>query len=122
VLEGTLFGATIATAVLTIEDIFLTVEPIRRGVPEIGVGNVIGSVIFSVTGKLGIILLAGGIVVDPEVLTWHLPALIVVTGLGAYFISTGRLRRWHGVTLLALYIAYWAISFGVFGGPPIEMD
>jgi cation:H+ antiporter len=121
-LEGTLFGATIATAVLTIEDIFLTVEPIRRGVPEIGVGNVIGSVVFSVTGKLGIILMAGGIVVDPEVLTWHLPALIVVTGLGAYFISTGRLRRWHGVTLLALYIAYWAISFGVFGGPPIEMD
>ena len=59
-LEGTLFGATIATAVLTIEDIFLTVEPIRRGVPEIGVGNVIGSVIFSVTGKLGIIVLPAG--------------------------------------------------------------
>jgi cation:H+ antiporter len=121
-LEGTLFGATIATAVLTIEDIFLTVEPIRRGVPEIGVGNVIGSVVFSVTGKLGIILLAGGIVVDPEVLTWHLPALIIVTGLGAYFIFTGRLRRWHGLTLLALYLAYWAVSFGVFGGPPIEVD
>jgi len=121
-LEGTLFGATIATAVLTIEDIFLTVEPIRRGVPEIGVGNVIGSVVFSVTGKLGIIVLAGGIVVDPEVLTWHLPALIVMTGLGAYFIFTGQLRRWHGVVLLALYIAYWAISFGIFGGPPIEMD
>jgi cation:H+ antiporter len=121
-LEGTLFGATIATAVLTIEDIFLTVEPIRRGVPEIGVGNVIGSVVFSVTGKLGIIVLAGGIVVEPEVLSWHLPALIVVTGLGAYFIFTGRLRRWHGVTLLALYIAYWAVSFGIFGGPPIEVD
>ena len=121
-LEGTLFGATIATAVLTIEDIFLTVEPIRRGVPEIGVGNVIGSVVFSVTGKLGIILLAGGIVVDPDVLTWHLPALIVVTGLGAYFIFTGRLRRWHGVALLALYIVYWAVSFALFGEPPIEMD
>jgi cation:H+ antiporter len=119
-LEGTLFGATIATAVLTIEDIFLTVEPIRRGVPEIGVGNVIGSVVFSVTGKLGLILLAGGIVVHPEVLTWHLPALIVVTGLGAYFISTGRLRRWHGIALLGLYVAYWAVSFSVFGEPPIE--
>jgi cation:H+ antiporter len=121
-LEGTIFGATIATAVLTIEDIFLTVEPIRRGVPEIGVGNVIGSVVFSVTGKLGIILLAGGIVVDPDVLTWHLPALIVVTGLGAYFIFTGRLRRWHGVALLALYIVYWAVSFALLGEPPIEMD
>jgi cation:H+ antiporter len=121
-LEGTLFGATIATAVLTIEDIFLTVEPIRRGVPEIGVGNVIGSVVFSVTGKLGIILLAGGIVVDPDVLTWHLPALVVVTGLGAYFIFTGRLRRWHGVALLGLYIGYWAVSFALLGEPPIEMD
>jgi cation:H+ antiporter len=121
-LEGTIFGATIATAVLTIEDIFLTVEPIRRGVPEIGVGNVIGSVVFSVTGKLGIILLAGGIVVDPDVLTWHLPALVVVTGLGAYFIFTGRLRRWHGVALLGLYIGYWAVSFALLGEPPIEMD
>jgi cation:H+ antiporter len=121
-LEGTLFGATIATAVLTIEDIFLTVEPIRRGVPEIGVGNVIGSVVFSVTGKLGIIVLAGGIVVSPEVLTWHLPALIVVTALGAYFIWTGRLRRWHGAVLLGLYLAYWVVSFATFGEAPIEVD
>lgn len=33
-LEGTLFGATIATVVLTIEDIFLTVEPTRKGAPR----------------------------------------------------------------------------------------
>jgi cation:H+ antiporter len=120
-LEGTLFGATIATAVLTIEDIFLTVEPIRRGVPEIGIGNVIGSVVFSVTGKLGIIVLAGGIVVTPEVLSWHLPALVLVTGIGAYFVFTGRLRRRHGVVLLGLYIAYWAVSFGLFGEAPVEV-
>jgi cation:H+ antiporter len=121
-LEGTYFGATITTAVLSIEDIFLTVQPVRRGVPEIGVGNVIGSVVFSVTGKVGIILLAGRIVVTPDVLTWHLPALIVVTGLAACFLLTGRLRRWHGYTLLALYLAYWAISFGVFGTAPVDRD
>lgn len=122
-IEGTLFGATIVTAVLTIEDIFLTVEPVRRGAPEIGIGNVIGSVVFSVTGKLGIIILAGGaIVVGPDVLTWHLTALIVLTGLAAYFLYTGRLQRWHGVVLLALYVAYWVVSFVAFGGAPIEVD
>jgi cation:H+ antiporter len=121
-LEGTIFGATIATVVLTIEDIFLTVEPARKGAPEIGVGNVIGGVIFSVTGKLGIILLAGGLVVGPNVLTWHLPALIVVTGLAAYFVSTGRLKRWHGYVLLGLYAVYWVISFVVFGGAPVDMS
>ncbi|TDC90387.1 sodium:proton exchanger [Saccharopolyspora aridisoli] len=121
-LEGTLFGATIATLVLTIEDIFLTVEPTRRGAPEIGVGNVIGSVVFSVTGKLGIILLAGGLVVDSSVLSWHLPALVVLTALAAYFLSSGRLRRWHGFVLLAGYVLYWAVSYGVLGTVPIELD
>ena len=120
---GTLFGATIATLVLTVEDVFLTVEPSRRGAPEIGVGNVIGSVVFGVTGKLGIILLAGGsIVVGDEVLSWHLPVLVVMTALAAYVIHTGRLRRRHGFVLLALYIAYWAVSFTVLGEAPVEAD
>jgi cation:H+ antiporter len=121
-LEGTVFGATVVTAVLTLEDLFLTVEPFRKGVPEIGVGNVIGSVVFSVTGKLGITLLAGGIVVGPDVLTWHLPSLIVLTGFAAYCLSTGRLERWHGCTLLALYAAYWVVSLVAFGGAPVELD
>jgi cation:H+ antiporter len=121
-LEGTVFGATIVTAVLTMEDVFLTVEPFRRGVPEIGVGNVIGSVVFSVTGKLGITLLAGGIVVGSDVFTWHLPALVVLTALAAYLLSTGRLTRWHGCTLLALYVVYWVASLVAFGEVPVEME
>ncbi|SHN46770.1 sodium:calcium antiporter [Cryptosporangium aurantiacum] len=122
-IQGTLFGATIATLVLSLEDIFLTVEPNRRGAPEIGIGNVIGSVVFGVTAKLGFILLTGGsIAVDDDVLSWHLPVLVVMTALAAYFISTGRLRRRHGFVLLALYVAYWVVSFSVFGEAPIESD
>ncbi|MFC3574504.1 sodium:calcium antiporter [Streptomyces yaanensis] len=119
-LQGTVFGATIATAVLTVEDVFLTVEPARKGAPEIGIGNVIGSVVFSVTGKLGLVVLAGGVLIDRNVLTWQLPALLVVNGLAAYFVSTGRLRRWHGFTLLALYVVYWVVSFTKFGVAPVD--
>lgn len=120
-ISGTVFGATIATLVLSLEDIFLTVEPARRGAPAIGVGNVVGSVVFSVTAKLGIIVLAGGaIVITSDVFTWHLPALIVINGFAAYALFTGRLRRWHGATLLVGYIAYWAISFAVFGLVPVD--
>lgn len=121
-IEGTVFGATIVTAVLTIEDIFLTAEPFRKGAPEIGIGNVIGSVVFSVTGKLGVILLAGGLVIGPHVLTWHLPALSVLTWIAAYFMSTGRLQRWHGYTLLVLYIIYWVVSFVALGTVPADVD
>jgi cation:H+ antiporter len=122
-IDGTVFGATIATLVLSVEDIFLTVEPARKGAAEIGVGNVIGSVIFGVTGKLGIILLAGGsIAIGDDVTHWHLPVLILMTALAAVFIASGRLRRWQGILLLTLYVAYWVISFAVFGGAPIEND
>ncbi|MFI9605299.1 sodium:calcium antiporter [Streptomyces sp. NPDC052043] len=120
-ISGTVFGATIATLVLSLEDIFLTAEPARRGAPAIGVGNVIGSVVFSVTAKVGIIVLAGGtLVITPEIFSWHLPALVVINGFAAYALLTGHLRRWHGVVLLAGYIAYWAISFSVFGLVPVD--
>jgi cation:H+ antiporter len=120
-IEGTVFGATVVTAVLTIEDLFLTVRPIRIGVPEIGIGNVIGSLIFSVTGKLGIVVLAGGsVAIGSSVLTWHLPALFVLTFLAAGVMWTGQLKRWHGFVLLGLYVAYWVVSYVVYGGAPLD--
>ena len=122
-IDGTVFGVTIATLALSLEDIFLTVEPARRGAAEIGVANVLGSVVFSVTGKLGVILLVGGaITVDRTVLVWHMPVLIASTVLSAIFLATGRLRRWHGVVLLVLYVAYFVFSLLDFGGVPLDTD
>ncbi|GAB3678132.1 sodium:calcium antiporter [Halopiger thermotolerans] len=117
--EGTVFGATVLTAILTFEDVMLTIEPVRRGVPEIGVGNVIGSVLFSVTGNVGVIMLLSELTVSGPVLTFHLPAVIVVTALAAYFLHEGRVKRWHGALLGALYVAYWIVALVVFGGVPI---
>jgi cation:H+ antiporter len=120
-IEGTVFGATVVTAVLVIEDLLLTVRPIRKGVPEIGIGNVIGSLVFSVTGKLGIVVLAGGtIAIGSNVLRWHLPVLVGMTALAAYFLARGQLKRWHGYVLLAIYVAYWIVSFVVYGVAPVD--
>lgn len=120
-ISGTVFGATIATVVLSLEDIFLTVRPARRGAPAIGVGNVIGSVVFSVTAKVGIIALVGGaLLITPEIFSWHLPALVVINGFAAYALFTGHLRRWHGAVLLAGYAVYWIVSFSAFGLVPVD--
>jgi len=120
-ISGTVFGATIATVVLSLEDIFLTVRPSRRGAPAIGIGNIIGSVVFSVTAKVGIIALVGGtLLITPEIFSWHLPALVAVNGFAAYALFSGHLRRWHGAVLLAGYVVYWAVSFSVFGLVPVD--
>jgi len=107
--------------VLSLEDIFLTVEPSRRGAPAIGIGNIIGSVVFSVTAKVGIIALVGGaLLITPEIFSWHLPALVAINGFAAYALLTGHLRRWHGAVLLAGYVVYWVVSFSVFGLVPVD--
>lgn len=118
-IEGTVLGATFLTVILTFEDIMLTIEPVRRGLPEIGVGNVIGSVLFSVTGNIGIVAFFGDVTVSPSVLTFHLPAMIVVTALAGYFLASGRMERWHGYTLGGLYVAYWLIALVVYSGVPV---
>jgi cation:H+ antiporter len=45
---------------------------------------------------------------------------VLLTGVAAYFLSTGQLRRWHGGVLLGLYVVYWAVSYGVFGAVPVD--
>ena len=124
VIEGfgiseTVFGATFLTLLLTGEDLLLTIEPVRRGFPEIGVGNVIGSVLFSVTGNIGVIMFLSEVNISSSVLTFHLPAMIIVTALAAYFFYEGEMKRWHGYLLGGLYVAYWVIALVVFSGVPI---
>jgi cation:H+ antiporter len=118
-IDGTVFGATVLTAILTFEDVLLTLEPVRRGVPEIGVGNVIGSVLFSVTGNVGVLTLVANVAIAPSVLVFHLPAIVIVTGLAAYFMYRGEMKRWYGYLLGGCYIAYWIIALVVFGGVPL---
>ncbi|WP_312911356.1 sodium:calcium antiporter [Natronosalvus caseinilyticus] len=119
-IEETVFGATMLTVILTFEDVMLTVEPVRRGVPEIGVGNVIGSVLFSVTANVGVIMLVSDLEISRSVLTFHLPSVILMTALAAYFLYAGELKRWHGYLLGGLYVAYWLIAILIFGGVPIS--
>lgn len=118
-IEETVFGATILTLVLTVENLLLTIEPVRRGIPEIGIGHVIGSVIFSVTANVGIIMFVADVAIARDVLVFHLPAVIVVTAIAAAFISRGRIRRWHGYVLGGLYVAYWVLALLAFGGVPV---
>ncbi|MFC7156745.1 sodium:calcium antiporter [Halomarina halobia] len=119
-IEETVFGATVLTVILTFEDVLLTLEPVRRGIPEIGVGNVIGSVLFSVTGNVGIIMLISDLEISRSVLTFHLPAVIVVTALAAYFLHRGRLKRWHGYLLGGFYVVYWLVAIFVISEVPIS--
>lgn len=106
-LSGLAFGATIMAVIASLEEILLTVEPVRHNRPEIGVGNVIGSIIFFVTANVGVIALVRPITVTQAVFTIHWPFLLgsLVVVLALFY--RGKVTRASGALLLLLYGAYW---------------
>jgi cation:H+ antiporter len=113
-LTGLAFGATVVSFVASLEELFLTVEPVRRGRPHLGVGNVVGSTLFFVTANVGVIALVGPVDTGGAVPAVHWPFLLAVLFVVGVALWRGRVGRAARTTLLALYAAY---VFVVVGGP-----
>ncbi|MDL5362474.1 sodium:calcium antiporter [Halalkalicoccus sp. NIPERK01] len=108
---GLVFGATVMSFVASLEELFLTVEPARQGRPHLGVGNVVGSVLFFVTANVGVLALVRPINTGGTVLTVHWPFFLVTLLAVAALFFRGRVDRAGGVVLLGLYAAYWGANY-----------
>ncbi|MFB6165699.1 MAG: hypothetical protein ABEJ31_11125 [Haloarculaceae archaeon] len=111
---------TLVTLLYTVDDLLLAVEPLRMGRPEIAVDGILGSLLFFVTANVGLVALVGSVRVGRATLVWHLPALLVLTAISGLLLWRGRLRRWHGLALLALYVAYLVVTITVFSQVPVQ--
>ena len=105
-LSETLFGLVVVAAAVSFEEVILEMLPAHRGHPEISVGNALGTVIFLLTGSLGLIVLAGPIEAPPTVVTYHVPALLIAVTLLAILLLRGHLGRPEGAVLVGAYMLY----------------
>jgi cation:H+ antiporter len=104
----TVFGLLIVAAAVSFEEVVLEALPAFRGFPELSVGNALGTLVFLLTGSLGVIVLARPIDVPDGVTAYHLPALAVTVTLAVGLLARGRLGRVEGFVLIAAYAAYAA--------------
>lgn len=107
---GLAFGATVMSFVASLEELVLTLEPVRQGRPHLGVGNVVGSALFFVTANAGVIALVQPIDTSGAVFTVHWPFFFLSMILVAAALARGRVGRPAGVVLLATYAAYWGAN------------
>ena len=105
-LSETVFGLLVVAAAVSFEEVVLEALPAFRGFPELSVGNALGTLIFLVTGSLGVIVLARPIAVPGSVTDYHLPALGLTVLLAGGLLARGRLGRAEGVVLVAAYVVY----------------
>ncbi len=101
-------GLTLVAFGTSLPELATTVAAARKGQMELAVGNVVGSNIFNLLLVLGV---AGVILPQPDdggrLFQFDLPlmtGLIVAVGIFSWF--GGRLRRWQGILLLTVYVAY----------------
>jgi cation:H+ antiporter len=107
-LSETVFGLLVIGAAVSFEEVVLEALPAFRGFPELSVGNALGTLVFLLTGSLGVIALVGPIDVPASVTAYHLPALAAAVVLSGALLARGRLGRPEGALLVVAYAAYAA--------------
>lgn len=110
-LNGTIFGMTFVGLIMSLEEVLLVVEPVRKNRESIAVGNIIGSLIFFSTGNIGLIAIAKQITLDPITLNLYWPILLIATTIITIYLYRGKIKKPEGITLAALYTIFWIISY-----------
>jgi cation:H+ antiporter len=109
-----LLGNTAIAAGVEAEEIGRVAVPARRGRGDIGLGNIVGTIVHFAAFNAGLIALVRPLHLGSESLDLHLPVAaaspLVLVALLAW---RGRIGRPAGCVLLALYAAYVAVAVAV---------
>lgn len=110
-IPGLAFGATVMSFIASLEELLLTVEPVRQGQPHLGIGNVVGSMGFFMTANAGLIALFQPLNTSGTVITVHWPFLLGMLAFVTLQFARGRITRPAGTVLLLGYLGYWTANF-----------
>ena len=103
--DGTAIGLTLVALATTAEFVALVFAAWRRGVPELAVAGIVGSVAYNATVTLGAAALLGGLTV-PGALPAAIAAVALSVTVVAGAVVLGRLNRGVGLALVGAYAAY----------------
>ncbi|GGL71629.1 sodium:calcium antiporter [Halocalculus aciditolerans] len=105
------FGATVLSFIASLEEVFLTVEPVRDGKPAVAAGNVVGSMIFFVTSNAGVLALIQPLHISTTVWTVQYPFFLAALGVVLLVLYRGVVSRPIGLGLIVMYGLYWVVNY-----------
>jgi len=92
----------------------VSVAAIRKGKPEIAVGNILGSNIFNSFLVMGIPALFGTLIIPNNMLIFALPIMIIATLLFFFITQEKEITRWEGWLLVLFYVFFVGKIAGLF--------
>jgi len=109
-------AATMVALGTSLPELTTAITAVRKGHPEICVGNVVGADVLNCLFVIGAAATARPLAVPPNFFYFHFPTMLIILFSFRFFISLNRdgwFKKWQGAWLLAVYAAYVAVQYGL---------
>ncbi len=118
-------AATMVAFGTSLPELMTAIASVRKGHPEIMVGNVVGADVLNSLFVIGAAAVARPLAIPDNFFAFHFPAMLVILYSFRAFIwmnKDGGFRRWQGGWLVGIYLMYlvfqYAFNMGRMGGSP----
>jgi len=106
-IETEIIAITAVALGTSLPELAAAIFAIKKNMPEMVIGNVLGSTVFNALAVMGIPALMGDLVVSPIILTFGLPVMLISVLLFTFIVVRGKkVPRWQGAMMFAGYVAF----------------
>jgi cation:H+ antiporter len=108
-------AATMVAFGTSLPELMTAVAAVRKGHPEITVGNIVGADVLNVLFVIGAAAVAAPLAIPANFFYFHFPAMLIILYSFRVFISMNKteFHRWQGVWLLGVYGTYVFLQFAL---------
>ncbi len=107
-------AATMVAFGTSLPELMTAIAAVRKGHPEITIGNIVGADVLNVLFVIGAAAAAAPLAIPENFYYFHFPAMLAILVSFRIFISMNRagvFYRWQGVWLLGIYGVYITLGY-----------
>ncbi|MGB5261306.1 MAG: sodium:calcium antiporter, partial [Gammaproteobacteria bacterium] len=109
-------AATMVAFGTSLPELMTAIAAVRKGHPEITVGNIVGADVLNVLFVIGAAAAAAPLAIPENFFYFHFPAMLTILVSFRIFISmnkSGVFYRWQGAWLLGVYCVYVTLGYAL---------
>lgn len=109
-------AATLVALGTSLPELTTAVTAVRKGHPEITVGNIVGADVLNCLFVIGAAAACRPLAIPPNFFYFHFPALLIILYSFRVFIfmnKSDHFRRWQGFWLLGVYLVYLVLQYAL---------
>jgi cation:H+ antiporter len=109
-------AATMVAFGTSLPELMTAISAVRKGHPEITVGNIVGADVLNCLFVIGAAAAAAPLAIPDNFYYFHFPAMLIILYSFRVFITMngdGSFRRWQGAWLLSVYGVYVFLQYAL---------